>query len=792
MTQPIPFGKYLLLERINVGGMAEVFKAKAFGIEGFERVIAIKRILPNMAEDEEFINMFIDEARIAVQLSHANIVPIFELGKLDSQYYIAMEYVAGKDLRQTLDRFRKREALMPQAASAYITAKICEGLDYAHRKTDATGRPLNVIHRDVSPQNILLGYDGSVKITDFGIVKAEDRASKTQAGVLKGKFGYMSPEQVRGLEIDQRSDIFAVGILLYEMATGKRLFIGESDFATLEKVRAAEVTPPREHNPEISEEFERVMLKALARERDERYRSAAELAEDLQQFLIADNTVYSGKRLQALMQEEYSQEQEAERQRMEDYLRMPAPSGQNQDALREHQEVPTSDWQKEGRTDRTIIFESDFSSTKELSSESLAQALRGDLTQVPRDERPTLAMDEGAGVAAVQAALGARAAEAKPSLSASRAKWFVALGATMLVAVVGLLVCWALWPGREEASLQVTAVPTDAVSIYLDGTLVGSRTPLTLEAVPTGEHRLLARAQGFREKAYRFDLQAGAPAEIKVELEREAQLVIPGETSLEVNSEPQSASVRMGGLPQGTTPVSLRHPDTAHPIVLEVSKPGFVTQQVTVTFDPAERSKAVMVRLVPVGRAPVQNPLGGGDDAPAAAVAASPVAPAEAATSKLRVLSKPPGAQVFIGGLKKGETPLDVADLSPSGIYPVQLVRDGFRTIEATVRMNNRHFVIFDRPMQPLRVVPPRARFGQGAPCSGSGGVLSLIAMDVGDCAITVGRQNLGVAPMYKKEAPQGRCVIDVRCPGNKHFVTTRVLRPGVEEKIIIKPDDWR
>src|SRR5690349_19623117 len=153
MSYPIPFGKYLLLERINVGGMAEVFKSKTFGVEGFEKILAVKRILPNMADDDEFINMFVDEARISVQLSQPNIVQIYELGKYDGQYYIAMEYVPGKDLRQILDRLRKRKALLPLATAAFIISKICDGLDYAHRKADPTGRPMNVIHRDVSPQN---------------------------------------------------------------------------------------------------------------------------------------------------------------------------------------------------------------------------------------------------------------------------------------------------------------------------------------------------------------------------------------------------------------------------------------------------------------------------------------------------------------------------------------------------------------------------------------------------------------------------------------------------------------
>jgi serine/threonine protein kinase len=236
---PQPFGKYLLLERISVGGMAEVFKAKTFGVEGFEKIIAIKKILPAMAEDADFIQMFIDEAKIAGQLNHANICQIFELGKIDDSHFIAMEYIWGKDLLQIQNRFRRLKKHMPVQMAAFVMGKVCEGLDYAHRKKDATGKPLNIIHRDVSPQNVITSYDGEVKVIDFGIAKAASRSSKTQAGVLKGKFGYMSPEQIGGKPLDQRTDIFAVGTILYELLTSERLFMGESDFATLEKIRSA-------------------------------------------------------------------------------------------------------------------------------------------------------------------------------------------------------------------------------------------------------------------------------------------------------------------------------------------------------------------------------------------------------------------------------------------------------------------------------------------------------------------------------------------------------------------------
>ncbi len=325
MKKPTVFGKYLLLERINVGGMAEVFIAKAFGVEGFERILAIKKILPTMAEDNEFITMFIDEARISVQLNHANIVHIHELGKFDAHYFIAMEYVAGKDIRALLEQYRRRREIMPTAQAVYIASKMCEGLDHAHRKRDARGLELGIIHRDISPQNILISFEGEVKIIDFGIAKAANRSQKTQAGILKGKFGYMSPEQVRGMPIDRRSDVFAVGVILYEMLTGEKLFVGESDFSTLEKVRNAEVALPSEFNPNIPEGLERVVLKALAREPEDRYQWASDLQEDLMRFLLAGDHIYSAKHLSAFLTEAFSEDVAREAERMERYSVMERP-----------------------------------------------------------------------------------------------------------------------------------------------------------------------------------------------------------------------------------------------------------------------------------------------------------------------------------------------------------------------------------------------------------------------------------------------------------------------------------
>jgi eukaryotic-like serine/threonine-protein kinase len=325
VKKPTPFGKYYLLERINVGGMAEVFRAKAFGVEGFERLVAVKRILPNIAEDKEFIRMFIEEAKLAVQLNHANIAQIFDLGVVDGSYYIALEHVHGRDLRAMFDRCRQLGDPMPVSQACFAVMKVCEGLDYAHNKRDQAGRELHLVHRDVSPQNILVSFEGEVKLIDFGIAKAAGKGSKTQAGILKGKFGYMSPEQVRGIPVDRRSDVFSCGIVLYELLTGERLFVGESDFSTLEKVRNVEILPPSTYNRRIPDELERIVLKALAKDPEERYQNAIDLHDELQAFVYTAGEFYSRKDLAGWMKKTFGREIEEETAKLETYRQLKAP-----------------------------------------------------------------------------------------------------------------------------------------------------------------------------------------------------------------------------------------------------------------------------------------------------------------------------------------------------------------------------------------------------------------------------------------------------------------------------------
>jgi len=281
------FGQYTLLERIAAGGMAEVWKARMRGVEGFQKTVAIKKILPHMTDNLEFISMFVDEAKLAAQLSHPNIVHIYDLGKIGREYYIAMEYVEGKDLRSLLNAARRKGAPLPLGLALLIAARLASALEYAHRKRDFEDRELGLVHRDVSPQNVLLTFEGDVKLCDFGIAKAVSKAGHTQMGALKGKLQYMSPEQAWGRPVDSRSDIFSLGVVTFEMITGEKLFPGDTEISVLEAVRQGRIRPPRQVNPAVPLDVEEIVLRAVAADPQDRFQSAGELKTRIESILSA-------------------------------------------------------------------------------------------------------------------------------------------------------------------------------------------------------------------------------------------------------------------------------------------------------------------------------------------------------------------------------------------------------------------------------------------------------------------------------------------------------------------------
>ena len=280
--QPIQYGKFLLLDRIARGGMAELCRAKIIGSQGFEKLIAIKKILPHLADQEEFVSAFIDEARLAAFLQHRNIVQIFDFGEIAGSYFISMEYLSGQPLRILMNLARKNDRPLPLGVILFIVAEICTGLDYAHNLKNFSGEALNIIHRDIGPQNVFLTYDGQVKIIDFGIARATSHNTATTDGSLKGKVAYMSPEQAGGGKIDHRSDIFSVGIILYELATGRHLYAGEDSKQQLAMAVSGGFVSARQINDTLPPLLYEILDKALALEPDGRYQAAEQMRSDLE------------------------------------------------------------------------------------------------------------------------------------------------------------------------------------------------------------------------------------------------------------------------------------------------------------------------------------------------------------------------------------------------------------------------------------------------------------------------------------------------------------------------------
>lgn len=298
-----PKQRYHVLQRIDAGGMAEIFKGKLISMEGFERLVAIKRVLPNLVENERFLRMFLDEAKLTLNLTHANIVQVFDLGYSGDTYFIVMEYVEGANLKVLMETLNKVQLRLTVPQAVYIMREVCKGLAHAHQKRDLNGKHLNIVHRDVSPPNVLLSLEGEVKLTDFGLAKARSQVELTDPGVVKGKFGYLSPEAARGEEVDNLSDIFACGIVLWEMLASRRLFLADTDMDTIKLVRTANIPSLAAINPEVSPDLERICGKALAKNKDDRYLSAQDLGRDLADFLYAVGTRTGSEEISALVRQ---------------------------------------------------------------------------------------------------------------------------------------------------------------------------------------------------------------------------------------------------------------------------------------------------------------------------------------------------------------------------------------------------------------------------------------------------------------------------------------------------------
>ncbi|RVU41000.1 PEGA domain-containing protein [Lujinxingia sediminis] len=708
LPKPVPFGKYYLLERINVGGMAEVFKAKAFGVEGFERMLAIKQILPNIAEDKGFIEMFIDEAKIAVQLTHPNIAQIFDLGQVDGSYFIALEYISGKDLKTQYERARRIGEKISIPRVCYIMMKVCEGLGYAHEKKDPQGNHLQIIHRDISPQNILTSFEGEVKIIDFGIAKAQGKTSHTHNGMIKGKFSYMSPEQVRGLHVDHRSDIFSMGVVLYELLTLERLFTGESDFETLEKIRRVEMSPPSLYNPHIPKALEDIVLRALSGNPEERFQTAYEFGEALERFMRDQGYYYTNKDLAAYMKEAFSADIEFENKKTEYYRslnlkpieeapRPQAPRRPAADLSWGDEEMETQIFGREDAIaivdDADIVYADesiarvDESATQvhlsgahaAVSEEASTREFERwdmnlDLGQSPRrhNSRPGEELDldldieprRSAPLTSQMPAVERRrdshttvpgAVTAPPANYKKRKKGGVNPGVIALVALLVIaLGLGVVWMTRDTTAPVMFAFGEEPVRIYVDGQLVHEGpTPYEWEG-SAGTYTVAVERDGFERYETKATLVAGEPTRLAEELTP----LNYANTGFNVASTPEGAKVFIGDKEvEGITPVEIR--DLA---------PGSYTLRVTLD-EYFEAEKELEIKL---------------DQVIDHSVALRP------AKVDLRVTSDPGRADYTIytaegsERVARGRTPDTASDLDASRNYRVVISRRGYDDWEGT------------------------------------------------------------------------------------------------------------
>jgi serine/threonine protein kinase len=444
-----------MLKHLATGGMADVLLGRSDGIEGFERYVVLKRIRPEHAKDQQFIRMFLDEARVAATLHHQHIVQVHDIGEASGEYFIAMEYLHGEDVRTLLSNASRTRTHVALGFAVAIVSAVAAGLHYAHERLGNDKRPLNIVHRDVSPSNILVGYDGSIKIVDFGIAKASMR-EETRSGNLKGKLAYMSPEQCTGGEVDRRSDVYALGVVLYELATTSRMFKGDNDYLVMEQIVKGRVTPPQARRPNLPGELSEIIMRAVAPERDRRYASADELRIALEQFANRAGLTASSSTIASYMKKKFGQ-------RPEPWLDLPgAPDGSLDDVRTLIGEpMPSHSWTELPRSESQVLPRSGSGNSMPMTSgpinvitsEIAVEAAGGDGgPQPPVSARRSLPPPTGSkmGWESQQPAPSA----AQRRLSSKKVAIAVASGA-----LVSCVVIWRLAVGGGSAAPAVSVAP---------------------------------------------------------------------------------------------------------------------------------------------------------------------------------------------------------------------------------------------------------------------------------------------------------------------------------------------
>ena len=674
---PQTFGRYILTNKIAMGGMAEIFRAKSFGAEGFEKVVVIKRILPHFSEDEGFVTMFKDEARVAAHLTHANVVQVFDFDEIDQLFYIAMEYVEGQDLKRVLDVGAKFGKPLSIAQSVFVMIEASKGLDYAHKRV-VDGNPLNIIHRDVSPHNVMVSFAGEVKIMDFGIAKAASRSTKTRVGTVKGKCAYMSPEQARGKNLDARSDLFALGVCMWEMLTGKRLFVGETDFETLNNVLKAEVPPPSELNPEVPKELDAIVLKSLARDCNDRQKDVGQFVNELNRWYFGAVPDPDAINLGDYMKDLFA----------DDIVRLRADVANEaamMDAARKGGQ--TLSGQRKPGTGSNPAAHFGGGGGDDERTMALPDAA------MPADADRTMALPDALAHMRSKSQIAIAAAQLPPPMATQKSNMglFVGIGVAAAVAIgIAALVLFRKNDEPAPAAAAAVVAPVEkpklkffvkapgAAEIMVDGKTECMSKDTCEVSVEAGKHKVIAKnAEGKGVDQEVEVAKGGESVELKVpeaSKKVEAPVAAPAASGLAfVKVSPDNATVTANGQPValvgGTGKIA--NVKAGDAVKIEAKADGHKTE----TADHVVTKDGEIFEIKLEKEKATAAPTGGSD---------KPKEAAPAGPGKLTVSAKP-WAKVSIKGKDYGLTPQTIS--LPAGKYTVTLVKGSVtKTAGATVK----------------------------------------------------------------------------------------------------------
>lgn len=628
-----PMGQYYLLDKLAQGGMAEIYKGLAYDLHGIKKTVVIKKILPEIAADPEFVQMLINEAKIAVQLTHGNIAQIYDLGKVGDDYFMVMEYVDGKSLSQIHRRSLRLGSSVPIEYACYFISEVTNGLNYMHRRTDEGGRNLGIVHRDISPQNIIISYSGTVKIIDFGIAKAAIQINITDSGILKGKFAYMSPEQAKGEHVDHRTDIFSLGVILHEILTGRRLFKSKNKRDTLKNVRRADVPVPSSIKSDIPPELDRIVMKALAKDPKNRYMWASELHDDLVKFLHAE---YPDFQTSAVT----------------DYIRnLFRDEVLEKEALEQEAKTP---FLIIDHTQSAILPEKMETTGITKVPPQLAEFMLDDETPLPNIKMEEIIEEEET---KKKINLGN---VFKPIVGRWKAIAISAVGVLVLLSalfVVGINIGWMKTPNylswlRWSAQLKIHIEPKDA-EVTFGGVQLKGGAPYKLRGLKEDTpYRLIVEKKGYIPELQSVSLSEGKSKTIDIILKPEP----PHFATLTITSKPEGAKIFLNEKETSLkTPAKLTSltPNEYHSIGLFLKDRAFWNRDILLKPD---EEKTLDVKL-------------------------------EINYGELQIISTPPDADVSIDGKVVGKTPFIREKIAPETLLDIIVSKKGFSTWSSKVRI---------------------------------------------------------------------------------------------------------